>query len=91
MRTQNPCEHPVDHLSTLITVPVPADGGEMLSPDPFCLKRRQYLLQPIGHSRGALPSQRLLTLAHSRDLAAGKCPGLTEIHPLRTGALSIAI
>ena len=52
----------------------------MLGANPLGLKCLQNLLQPIGHSRGALPGKRLLTLKYSIDLLAGKCPGLTEIH-----------
>ena len=63
----------------------------MLSPYPLRLKRGQNLLQAIGHSRGALTGKRLLTLAYRSDLAASKCPGFTEIHPLCTTALSVAI
>ena len=52
----------------------------MLGANPLGLKRGQNLLQPLGHSRGALPGKRLLMLTHIRDLLTGKCPGITEIH-----------
>ena len=69
------------------------EENQFLSCPPSIARSLPPLLQEVlGYQgRSALTSKRLLTLSHSSHVPAGKVPGITEIHPLCTGALCVAI
>ena len=61
---QNPRKHTIHHLTSLISMAVTGQGGEMLRSHPFCRQSLQNPLQPLPHSRRSVCGQALLALGY---------------------------
>ena len=57
LRLEHPREHPIEHLSTQITVAIAAHRGEVMHPQPLRRESLQHAIQAGFHSGGSLRHQ----------------------------------